>query len=1408
MNTFSHKRYLIPKGLLPALILSLMTGLSANTSHAALSQLPLFLTVSVDPNVLINLSVEGPMGGAAYSDQSGNPAGCTGRKDNVLGDNSADNIGSCYFPDTEYLGYFDPNKCYVYSSGQFNPGATATSHACTSSSNGRWSGNFLNWASMTAIDEFIWSMTGGNRVLVPETTTATVVRRALSHPSWFPVKVINSTLNVAPNTVTPYTNSTLYIENSPPTSTTSGRVGAFKMNVGTTYASATSTTPDIGSFNINVKLCDTSTNKEANCTAYTTGGTTYYKPEGQLQKSADSKRFALTSYTADNAAGRQGGVLRSNMKYVGPQKPDGSGGMIANTAKEFGTDGLLIDDPEASAKGGLNTSNLNSGIINYINKFSDGGYKSYDPVSELFYESLRYFKNLGPTPENYGTAPPAEIIQNTSDLRAGGFWFYKAGQWDDPIQYSCQKNVILAINDAYPWLDKRLPGTAFTTQNITKADGTTHDLNTPAGGGSNDWGQPSNPDAINVKSLTDEVGTMENGRVYTPGGYTFNLNAFRVGGGNGTYTGNCTSKNISTTGLGSVMGTCPAAASDTAGIGRDNTYYVSGLAWYANTQDLRPGTSLPGNQTVTTYMIDTQEYSATPNVGPTNPLWLAGKYGGFIDSIDKNNPTYGLNNPNVDKTNTASNSEWDSDSDGEPDNYLLASSPLKLVTALNKAFSSIEKRVSSATSVATNSTRLDTGSLIYQAKFDTADWSGELLALDINTTTGAINTATPNWQASAQLPVHGSRTIYTYKPTAAAGARGILFQWANLTTDTDTPTPPLPSQQTYLNTLNGVVDTAKGTLRLDWLRGDSTNEKISVADTNTAHIFRKRTNILGDIINSGPVYVGTEDYGYGTLPSIGSSYTSFRATSTYKDRRPMIYAGANDGMLHGFNAKSTETNPAKPAPGQEIFAYIPNALFPELSKLTSPTYTHQYYVDGASAVGDVHDGTNWRTVLAGTTGAGARAVFGLDVTNPDAFGSSSVLWEFTSADNASPTFFGADLGYTLAQPSVVRMQDGSWAVIVGNGYNSENGHAVLFVLNAITGEVLQRIDTLAGSSTNKNGLSSPIAVDTDTTPGVDTVYAGDLYGNLWKFDVSGSAGSWDVAYKSGTVNQPLFTACSATTTCSPANRQPITTKPNIGKPGGAGSDQNNEGIMVYFGTGKYFETGDNIVDTGSQVQTFYGLWDQGSAITDRANLQEQTITYEDFPTITCPTTTPPTTGTCTSTKALRVVSKTPVCYNVTSPLSVGCTTSSQLKKGWALNLLKTGGVARGERSVSFPLVRRGLVVFSTLIPDPDPCGFGGKSFLMEVDALSGGEFFRAPFGTNGDNVVDSLDLILIGSELHSAAGVDLDIGVTNTPSVVESTTVDFKDLSGSSGSIAVVTDYQPTPLGSGAGNRRSWRQLK
>lgn len=750
--------------------------------------------------------------------------------------------------------------------------------------------------------------------------------------------------------------------------------------------------------------------------------------------------------------------------------------------------------------------------------------------------------------------------------------------------------------------------------------------------------------------------------------------------------------------------------------------------------------------------------------------------------------------------------------------FLTAENSNQLTTAFQDALTDITSKNQSAAAVAANSTHLDTSTLIYQAKFDATDWSGELLAMDVNTTTGAVNTATPNWQASQKLPAHGSRNIYTYNPAAAAGARGILFQWANLTKDTDSPTPPLPSQQTYLNTLNGVVDTAKGTLRLDWLRGDKTNEKISDADTitNPTHIFRKRTNVLGDIINSDPVFVGTQNYGYGdgALPSPeGSDYDSFRSNAAYKNRRPVIYVGANDGMLHGFDARENGSgSPVVTSGGTEVFAYIPNALFPKLSKLTDPNYTHQYYVDGVSSVGDAYidldnNGTKeWHTLLAGTTGAGGRAVFALDVTYPDSFGASSALWEFTNADDG-------DLGYTLAQPSIVRMKNGSWAVIVANGYNSDNGRAVLFILDAKTGSVVKKIDTGIGDTTTPNGLSTALPVDIDDDRIIDYVYAGDLYGNLWKFDVSsGTASSWDVAYKAGTVNKPLFTACTAIgTTCTAANRQPITSKPNAGQ---VGTGQTS-GLMIYFGTGKYFEVGDNNVSGTPQVQTFYGLWDKNTGnisndqITDRDNLQAQTIDFEGYAS---------TKLGAVGTSLLRVTSNNAVCYATTN---TGCTSSSPLKQGWALNLIKPTNIIQGERVVSSPVVRRGLVIFATLTPSSDPCNSGGTGWLMEMDALTGkrpgapafdifGGTGTAPT-TTADGKVDDADYVKIDntSNTYTSSGVNVGIGFHKGPAIVESDTVDYKKLSGSTGQLGGVTDAGGGGGGGGgSGARKSWRQLR
>ncbi len=1276
------------------LIATLVSLFSAGTAFAAIAQSPLFLVTSADPNVLFNMSVETPMGGAAYNDQPNASTGCTGRV------NDGGTVGICYFKNQEYLGYFDPNKCYAYGSNRFNPrGATNSDHECS----GKFSGNFMNWASMTAMDMFVWTMTGGNRVSDGANNT-TVIRRTRkqNNNNWFPRKLISSVRNVAPSTVTPWSSSKIYIHNN-----------SFSIKFGTSFNGN-----EKGTFEAQIRVCNKNKVLEANCVPY--GGGSYYKPEGLIQQNADHMRFGATSYTNTSGNGINGGVLRSNIKYVGTTMPDGSGGTTANPLAEILANGTI--DTNANS-GDASASGVSlSGVITYLNKFSDPGYKGNDPASELFYESIRYFKNLGPT---------AEYLTGAN----GGFPILGSSRWQDPIQYECQKNFIIGINDANPWADKRLPGTHFTSSAAW-----------PAANITADFGPPSSPDPdINVTTLTNRVGDLE--------GLTGTSQ--KVG---------CTStvcdfsnSNKIITGLGEVMGTYPYSR-------KENSYYIAGLAYYANTEDIR--SDFPGRQTISTFMVDSQEYSASPLTGRMNMLWLAGKYGGFVD--DEASPD---GDPNNGGSPTTSNAEWDADNDGEPDNYVLATEPAKLVSALSQAFSNIEALTSSASAVATNSTRLDTNTKIYQARFNSANWSGQLLAFDIESD-GTIGAEA--WDAATLIPSESSRNIYSYDPIAS-GTKGIEFEYTNLNA----------AQKLLMNTAySGSVD-AFGTDRVDYIRGDTSNEAQNTSGS-PPFVFRDRTSLMGDITNSDPWFLGTiEDFGYSSLS--GTEGTSYAAHKTAKrSRTPTVFFGAGDGMLHAINATT----------GAELFTYIPDALIASLSTLTDQFYgcegggchPHQYFVDGAARAADAYFSSAWHSVLVGTLGAGGKGIFALDVTSPSSFIASNILWEISTtqaanasdlADSASIAGFTNNLGYTLPQASIVRLHDGSWAAVVANGYESASKKAILYLINIETGHIIRSFDTKAGSAGSPNGLSTPIAIDEDGDRLTDAVYAGDLLGNLWKFDLSGiTSGSWKIAYGTALSPEPLYQAVDGSGTA-----QPITAKPQVGKhPDG--------GLMVYFGSGKYYAVNDQIIGGSPQIQTFYGIRDQASkiTITDRSNLQEQVILIED------------------------TVAAYDIDIRVTSDNTVDYTT----KDGWFMELESPDNGAEGERSVSAPLLRAGRIIFATLIPDPDPCDWGGSSWLMEMDAVSGSRLDTSPFDINNDGVFDSADYEALydsdgdgdvdgDDDIPPVTGIRRhDLGIIKTPGVVICDDgTECKYTSGSSGDLNMIKESSGSPTG-----RQSWRQLR
>jgi type IV pilus assembly protein PilY1 len=608
--------------------------------------------------------------------------------------------------------------------------------------------------------------------------------------------------------------------------------------------------------------------------------------------------------------------------------------------------------------------------------------------------------------------------------------------------------------------------------------------------------------------------------------------------------------------------------------------------------------------------------------------------------------------------------------------FFSADDPGSLSGAFRSALTAITDTAGSAAALSSNSTSIQPGnSVVYQAKFDPKDWSGTLLAVPVGTG-GTIGT--PLWDASQLIPSHVTREIFTHDGTAGAA----FSDCTNLSA----------SQQTALGT--GGVSCPD---RLSWLRGDATKEQ-----RNGGTLRNRTATVMGDIINSDPAYAKNVDYGYAELPGSTpgqSTYASFVAGNS--SRTPMVYVGANDGMAHAINADT----------GVESFAYVPAGVYGNLSLLTNPAYTHHYYVDGAITVGDAYLSSTWKTVLVAGLNAGGRTVYALDITNPTGFSPSHVMWEFN--DDLADT----DMGYSYSQPQIGILESGDWVAIFGNGYNSAGGGAYLYVVDLATGTLIKKITARDLAGDESNGLSTPVLYDADDDKLVDTVYAGDLKGNLWKFDLSDvDSNNWGVAYSA-----PLFTARNGSGQVQPITAQPKVT-PHPTQP---------TGDLVVFGTGRYLTAGD-VADT--TVQTYYGIWDNGGAIatTDRSELQEQTINVQ--------------TG--------------------AFGFDVRSTTSNSVdwatEKGWHLDLVdppNPPGTQLGERVVSTSLIKFGRAIFVTVVPSDDPCVPGGYSWLMEIDIVTGGAPADSVFDLSNDNQFSAADEV----SGQVATGVRSTVGIVKTP---------------------------------------------
>ena len=653
--------------------------------------------------------------------------------------------------------------------------------------------------------------------------------------------------------------------------------------------------------------------------------------------------------------------------------------------------------------------------------------------------------------------------------------------------------------------------------------------------------------------------------------------------------------------------------------------------------------------------------------------------------------------------------------------FFSAGDPQQLVTTLTRFLASISARAGTSVALTTSVNVATANTAGYSGGYN-ADWSGNLPEYAIDPTTGqsipppVLDAAciltgitptapcpTTGETSVTQNPTPANRKVYTYGTSGTPTQPVTATNFASLNT----------ADQTALNCAvwNSTTNTcttadSNGQLRVKYLLGDRTQEA-----TGSTPQFRPRSSLLGAIIDAQPTYVGSPSGNYadswpaGSPEMVSGAQTYSAFVKAINGRPPIIYAAANDGMLHAFSSggvtvSSTGTVTVNPGGGVEQWAYIPQTVIQNgaVTNYVNSTGGLIATVDGSFSTQDVFftSDSKWHTILVGTLRYGGRGAFALDITNGT--NPPKVLWEVSNASTGM-----ADLGYTYSKPDITRINyndgtnKGKWVVLLPSGYMPSGSPASdtatttesLFVLDAETGTVIKELNTLtlatqSGHPTSASGANGAFGLGTPTVwGGANNVglfaAAGDLMGNLWRFDLSdANPSNWKVDW--------MFQTPASGTRTTPT-QQPITVEPN------AFSDTNNGGNPIWvFGTGKYLAAVDN-TSTSAPTQSFYGIRDYGTGSSkypiQASALVSQTLSQ--------------------STNGLRALTQCGV---------TGCTPSANVAPGWKFDM-----VSAGERAVvtGTPLYSAGQVILTTLIPtNNNPCQPGLTGAVMVVDAVSGG----------------------------------------------------------------------------------------
>lgn len=584
----------------------------------------------------------------------------------------------------------------------------------------------------------------------------------------------------------------------------------------------------------------------------------------------------------------------------------------------------------------------------------------------------------------------------------------------------------------------------------------------------------------------------------------------------------------------------------------------------------------------------------------------------------------------------------------------------------------IARSETSASAAAVSTSVLQTSSTGFFAGFRSEDWSGTLIGY-------GLKSDEEIWDAEETIRNLGAsnRNIFSHNGSRSVELKDIQ-DLSSLQQEALNADPENPGESDNL-----------GSNRIAWIRGEEgAHDSFRVREfTNESGETVRR--LLGDIVNANPLYVSNSNFGFSRLPGEeGKSYAPYRSTSDYQNRTKALYVSANDGMLHAFDSET----------GEELFAYMPGELLEpavgsshaKISSLMSSTYTHRYFMDGSPTALDarieVDGSTKWRTILVGSMGAGGRSIFAIDVSNPDTVGKDDILWEFNHPD----------LGFGVSDPKIARLPNGDWAVVFGNGYNGDDETASLFVVRLSDGTLLKQLDTNIGSSSRSNGLAAPVLSAFPSRGAITQfVYAGDLLGNLWRFDLSDeNTSNWSLS--------KIFTAEGPD-----GSAQPITVAPTL-----TINPSDLDTLILTVGTGSFIQNGD---DTTDQIQSLYAIIeDLNQNGLTRNDLLEQAITEQEE------------------------VSVARADGSGNNAFVIRKTTSNKLtsEQGWYLDL-SYNGEKTGERVISPASYPAGIfpdrVRFSTLIPDPDPCGSGRSGFIMDLNLISGGAPDDPVFDLNSDS---------------------------------------------------------------------------